>query len=158
MPTTQSSPLPAPRAEGWARRCQERATALILVPTLLLVMMSLGGIAIDMSMLHGAHRSVHRTASAAADDAASMIDRAELQVSGQLRIDASAARALAIAEVQSASLPGELVGPVDVVVGDDGATVTVALRVRIGHVMLQAVPGAPDHEVVSVRVTGRLNR
>ena len=49
---------------------------------MLLVLLCLGGVAVDLTIVHGAHRGAHRIVSAAADDAAAMIDTDLLQESG----------------------------------------------------------------------------
>lgn len=166
MPTTRP-PHPAPTegaAARWARtaprsaRVRERASALVLVPTMLLVLMCLGGLAIDLSLLHGAHRSAHRVVSAAADDAAAMIDTEQLQLTGELRIDPAAAQRVALAQVGTMTLPGRQLGAVRVEVDPDGTTVSVSVAVEVDHVMLRALPGAPDEQRLDVIAHARLNR
>ena len=98
---------PASPAERRRRSAAaESASALALVPALLLVFLCLGGIAIDLSLVHGAHRGAHRTLSSAADDAAAMIDTSELQLSGELRIDPGDAERVVLAHLRLADLPG----------------------------------------------------
>lgn len=130
----------------------------MLVPAMLLVLLCLGSIAIDMSLVHGAHRSTHRIASAAADDAAAMIDTTYLQQTGELRIDPASARRMAIAQVAAMDPPGSPVGPPTVAVDPSGAVVTVTLTVDVDHVMLRAVPGHADRERLRVTAQARLNR
>jgi hypothetical protein len=159
VPTSIPMPPPAlqaERAERAGRRRCERATALILVPTMLLVLFALGGIALDLTALHTAQRHVHRVVSAAADDAAGMLDAREVQRSGAVRIDPEAARRVAAAHVTDESLPGELVAPVQVDVVDGGTAIAVRAQVRLRHVMLRAVPGAGDDAIVTVTARARL--
>lgn len=136
----------------------ERASALILVPSMTLVLMCLGAIAIDLSLLHGAHRSAHRIVSAAADDAAAMIDTEELQRSGDLVIDPSRARTIVQAHLDTASLPGRPIGEARVDVDPGAATVTVTVELLVEHVMLRSVPGRAPHERMTITAAGRLNR
>lgn len=158
MPTTPPPrPAPTDRPVPTDRR-SERASALVLVPTMLLVLLCLAGIAIDLSLLHGAHRGAHRVVSAAADDAAAMIDPELLQLTGELRIDPDAARRVATAQVGTMSLPGRQVGPVQVTVSADGATVSVRVTVEIDHVVLRSLPGRPDHQRIDIVANGRLHR
>lgn len=150
---------PAPLAERRQRPgSAESASALALVPALLLVFICLGGIAIDLSLVHGAHRSAHRTLSGAADDAAAMIDTSELQLTGDLRIDSDAAERVALAHLRLADLPGRMVGTPTVDVDADGAVVTVRAELDVDHVMLRALPGHPDHQQIWVEASARLNR
>ena len=125
---------------------------------MMLVLFCLGGIAIDMTLVHGAHRSAHRVVSAAADDAAGMIDAAALQRTGELTIDPVAARQVALDQIDAMRLPGRIVDGPSVGVDAAGDTVTVAVTVEIDHVMLRAVPGHDDHEQIHVVAEGRLNR
>ena len=136
----------------------DSASALALVPALLLVFICLGGIAIDLSLVHGAHRGAHRTVSSAADDAAAMIDTSELQLTGDLRIDPGAAEQVALAHLRLADLPGRTVGTPTVDVDADGAVVTVRVDLAVDHVMLRALPGHPDHQQIHVEASARLNR
>ena len=150
---------PAALAERWRRAGPaESASALALVPALLLVFICLGGMAIDLSLVHGAHRSAHRVVSGAADDAASMIDTNELQLTGELRIDRRAAERVALAHLQLADLPGQMVGTPVIDVDADAAVVTVQVDLDVDHVMLRALPGHPDHQQIHVEASARLNR
>ncbi len=154
-PTTQR----ARRAENDRQLTRsDRGTTLVLVPTMLLVLIALGGIAIDMSLVHAAHRAVHRTTSAAADDAAGMLDTSLLQRTGELRIDPEAARRVVAAEFAEARLPGDLVGTPSVVVDPSGSSVSVTVDVDVERVMLRAIPGQPDSERLRVTAMARLER
>lgn len=130
----------------------------MLVPALMLVLICLGTIAIDLALLHGAHRSAHRIVSAAADDAAAMIDTEELQRSGELLVDPARARRVVDAHLAVAQLPGRLAAEPSVRIGGGGSTVTITVEMLIDHVMLRAIPGRSDHERVVITATARLNR
>jgi hypothetical protein len=124
---------------------------------MLMVLLALGAIAIDLSVLHGAHRSMHRIASGAADDAAAMLDAEQLQLDGALRIDAVAARRVVDAHLAAARLPGTLT-TARTSVSDDGAVVTVELTAEVDHVLLAAIPGTDPSEAISVVARARLQR
>lgn len=132
----------------------ERSSALVLVPTMLLVLIALGAVALDLTAQHGAQRAVHRVATTAADDAAAMIDTRQVQVDGTIRIDADAAQRVARAQVATARLPGPLAGPVRVEVADDGSTVTVRLAVRVPPLLLSSQRGGDA--LVAATVTARV--
>ncbi len=125
---------------------------------MLLVLLCLGGIAIDLSIVHGAHRGAHRVLSAAADDAAGMIDAARLQQTGDLVIDPVAARRVALAQIDAMGLPGSPVQTPTVSVAADGAIVRISVTIDVDHVMLRALPGHADRERITIVVEGRLNR
>ena len=158
MSTTTPMPHCAPRTERVAPSGDERATALVLVPALMLVLLTLGAIAVDLTAMHGAHRSAHRIVSSAADDAAGMLDTRLIQQTGELRIDPAASAMVADAQVRTAQLPGTQVGPTEVTVSGDGTTVRVRVRVRIEHILLPSVPGAAESDILTVAATGRLVR
>jgi len=153
---TTDSPRPAARVERRGTTRSERATALILVPTMTLVLLALGGIAVDLTAMHTSQRAVHRIVSAAADDAAAMLDPREVQRSGRVRIDPLAARRVVEAHVRDDTVPGELTGPVRVDVSADGTAVEVHATVRLRHVMMRAVPSAGDDVVIAVTARARL--
>lgn len=142
---------------GTGRR-GESASALVLVPTMMLVLLCLAGIAIDLTLLHGAHRAAHRAVTSAADDAAAMIDQGELQTTGRLVLDPEAARRVAIAELDTMTLPGRRLGAPDVLVDAEQGTVTIILELAVDHVVLAALPGHPGDERLRVVARGRLNR
>lgn len=147
--------LPARRTSAPGRVLAERASALVLVPAMALVVIALAAIAVDLSMLHAAHRSVHRSVSAAADDAAAMIDLRQVQVTGELRVDPEAARRVAAAHLDAATLPGELVG-LRTDVDTAGLTVTVTATVVVRHVVLPVSASTNGEEPIVVSARARV--
>lgn len=139
-------------------RRRERGTALVLVPTMLLVLMLLGGLAVDMSLLHGSQRRAERIAAAAADDAAGMLDLEQIQLTGQLEIEPTAARRVAAAHVATASQHGADVEVVDVRVDASGDRVQVRVRTLTPAVLLRSLPGRAEQQWVSASATGRVHR
>ncbi len=127
----------------------------MLVPAMTLVVFVLVGIAVDLSMVHSAHRSLHRSVSAAADDAAGMIDQREMQLTGDLRIDAAAAQRVAAAHLATARLPGDLV-ELRTDVDPSGGTVTVIATVVVRRILLPASASTGRDETLDVRVRARV--
>jgi hypothetical protein len=125
----------------------------VLVPALMLVLITLAAVGVDMALLHGAQRSLYRTASASADDAAGMLDGRRLQQDGSIQVDCDAARRVVTARMAVADLPGRLSS---VTIDCDARTVTVRLRVAVDHVFLGAVPGLDDTEDVPMTARARL--
>lgn len=119
----------------------ERATALILTPALMLVLLALAAIAVDLSMLHSAHRHAHRVVATAADDAAGLVDAEHLQVTGVARVDRTAAHRLVANRLEQVSLPGSLSGPPEVSFDDDSLVVTVSVSIEVAHVINRSVTG-----------------
>lgn len=160
MPTTPQTRR-VPRADQQSPRrhshtLAQRGTALIMVPTMMLVLLTLGGIAIDLSVMHLSHRTIHRVVSAAADDAAGMIDTRQIQVDGSVQIDgAKAARAVG-AHLKVAALPGSLRGEPEVLISNDGTRVTVRVVVEVRHILLQSIPGVARSELITVVASARI--
>ncbi len=123
---------------------------------MMLVLLALGSIAIDLSVLHLSHRSIHRIVSGAADDAAGMIDTRQIQLDGTVRIDPARATRTVVAHLEAAALPGTLRGDPLVDVADDGQSLTVVVQVEVPHILLHTTPGASRHEVISVSVSARI--
>lgn len=162
MPPTTEQQLPVTKAERHLRQQRmdrpiaESGTALILVPTMMLVLLALGAIAIDLSVLHLSHRTIHRIVSSAADDAAGMIDTRQVQIDGSVRIDSATARRTVAAHLGAASLPGTLQGAPEVEVSGDGLSVTVRVEVEVPHILLQSMPGAKRSELLRISASARI--
>lgn len=146
-----------------ARRT-ESGTALMLMPALVLVLLVLGAIAVDLSLLHSARRSAYRSLSAAADDAAAMVDAREFQRTGDVRLDAEAARRVARAHLgvlEGPAPPGFAEPAFDVaeaaVHADAGSgRVRIEATVLVERVFASAIPGMDDTTSIPVVVTGRM--
>ena len=126
---------------------------MFLVPAMMLVLIALAAIAVDLVAAHAAQRSLYRTVSAAADDAAGMIDARRVQQDGALVVDRDAAERVVRARLDATDLPGPLLGS-EVTVGD--TTVDIRVRVRIRHIFLDPLPGF-DTTSVPIRVRARLD-
>ncbi len=73
-----------------------------------------------------------------------------------IRIDMDAASNIVAVHLETAQLPGELVGTPTVELGPRPGTVVVRAQLRIDHFFGAVVPGAPDSEIVTVEVTGEV--
>lgn len=153
-----------PVTDGQVAAQGERATALMLAPALVLVVLVLGAIAVDLSLVHAARRSAYRSLSAAADDAAAMVDSAEFQRSGEVRLDAEAAERVVRAHLgvldgdapPGFSEPAFRVMDADVATDVPGGVVRITATVEVEHVFGPAVPGIDDTTTISMSVTGRM--
>lgn len=119
----------------------DRASALLLMPAAVLVVLVLGAIAVDAAVAFLAERDLAAAAAAAANDAATAgLDEDALRGGAGYRLDP----ALVEAAVQRA-LTARGVDPgtsVDVAVA--GTEVRVTLRGAARLVFAPAIPGAPD--------------
>lgn len=146
------------------RPIEERGSALMLAPALVLVLAVLGGLAVDTAVAHSTQRDLYRTLSAAADDAAGMLDQHRLQADGTVTLDEAAAERVALAHLgvlrgslgagaDGADAPRRLVSSQVTV---DERTITITAVVEVEHVFLSAVPGMADSSTVQVTTVGRL--
>jgi hypothetical protein len=155
---------------GRATSC-ERSSALMLAPALLMVLLALGAIAVDLTLMHAAKRSAYRSLSAAADDAASMVDSRHLLLTGEVRLDEVAARDVARMHMGLVENPPEgiaeptfdFVGEPDITVREDrndptGLTnvVEISATVEVEHIFLSAVPGMGDSTEFEISTKGRM--
>lgn len=142
----------------------ERSTALMLAPALVMVLLVLGSVGVDMTLVHSARRSAYRSLSAAADDAAAMVDSREFQRSGRIQIDPEAASRVARAHLGllDGDVPPGFAEPafrvLDARVSTDVAAGVVRIEadVLVEHVLGPAVPGVQDTTTISMEVTGRM--
>ncbi len=138
-------------------RAAERGTTLLLVPAAVLVLMVLGAIAVDLSLLGGARRDLIRSVGAIADDAAARLDIDRLRSGAPIAIDEVAARDQIMRDLASADLPGRPDGPPRIEAGSEPGTIVVEVTRRVRHVFGRAVPGVPDDEPITVRLVGRIS-
>ncbi len=138
-----------------AMKLTERATALMLVPAMMLVFMVLAAIAVDLSAIHMTQRRASAVLAVAADDAAGMLDERALQVEGILVIDEPAAARVASAHISTSDIGSSLAGHPTLSFSADRRGVTIEAELRVHHVFLDALPGI-DPETVRVRSSARL--
>ena len=156
----------SPRRSTRAQRRvgEERATALMLAPALVLIVLVLGAIAVDLSLVHTARRSAYRSLSAAADDAAAMVDSEEFQRTGRVWIDPDAADRVVRAHLglfdgdppEGFAAPAFRVVSADVTTDPSAGTVQIDAVVEVPHVLGPAVPGLEEASLIRVVVRGRM--
>ena len=124
----------------------------MLMPAAVLIVLLLGAITVDLTVVRLGQRELVAAAGDAANDAATVgIDQRVLRAGGGTVIDAARAERAVLASLDAKGLLDELAAPPSVVVTGDG-TVEVRLVRRVGYVFAKALPGV-DHDVV-VRGTG----
>jgi Flp pilus assembly protein TadG len=142
MPDSRPTPQRSPTKPSWPRT-DERGTALVLAPALVIVLIVLGGLAVDLSLLRSARRALDDAVAAAADDAAGMLDERRLLTDGTVTIDPAAARRIAEARLTAGRVPGRLRG---LRVDARGPEVRVDVDVAVPPVFLKALR-IGDHRV-----------
>lgn len=136
----------------------------MLAPALVLVVIVLGAIAVDLSLVYTARRSAYRSLSAAADDAAAMIDSDEFQRTGDVRVDPEAATRVVRAHLGllDGDTPPGFADPVFRVLDADVATdvtdgvVRITALVEVDRIFTPAVPGVDRSTTLEMTVTGRM--
>lgn len=142
----------------------ERATSLVLAPALVFVLLVLGAVAVDLSLAHTARRSAYRSLTAAADDAAAMVDAREFQRSGEVRLDADGARRVARAHLgllggagpEEFEAPAFEITEAEVTTDPNRGVVRIEATVVVERVFGSAVPGIHDSFSFPVVATGRM--
>lgn len=126
----------------------------MLMPAAVLIVIVLGGIAVDRAVVFGAQRKLVATAQAAADDGAAAIDVVDLRAGGTVRVDPVAVERA----VAAATAPIRDDGSVTVTWAIQGDEVVVRLERRVELVFTKGVPGAAPTQVVRATARGTLLR
>ena len=134
------------------RRGGESGSVLMLMPAGVLVVLILGAIAFDLSVLFLRQRQATSVAVDVANDLASAaVDENELRATGTYRLDPEQADALGRRFVDASDIAGQVTDLQVEVVGPDEVQVIVTLRVD--YVFAKAIPGASDGTTVVGRAT-----
>jgi uncharacterized membrane protein len=118
----------------------ERASAVILAPLAVVIVLFLGSISVDSTALFLTRRSLSDAAAAAANDAASAgFDADRFASTGEVALDAARAARVARASVnaQRGQLPPDVVVSVQVRTVDGNPTVHVTLTATSSGVVLR---------------------
>lgn len=124
----------------------------MLMPAGVLVVLLLGAISFDLSLVFLRQRQASSVAVDVANDLASAaFDEGRFRSTGLFTLDPARADELGAAFVAASDLADEVVA-VDVdVVGTDGVRVT--LTVRVDYLFADAIPGAADGTTVTAHAT-----
>ena len=150
-PAAPMAAVPTPRARG------DRGSSLLLMPAAVLIVLVLGAIAVDLTVVRLAHRDLLDVAASAANDAAGAgLDPATFRRSGAYRIDRrraedAVARSLAAHHLDDRVQATVILGP-----GPD--EVTVELTTDVGYVFARSLPGAAHSTTVHARASAAAAR
>jgi hypothetical protein len=129
----------------------------MLMPAGILIVLVLGAISFDLSLLFLRQRQAASVAADIANDIATeALDEAVFRSSGEFQLDPERARAIAAGLLRRSDVGGALVDAdvtvvPDPVTGDDA--VAVQLVVRVDYVFAKAIPGAADSRDVTATAT-----
>ncbi len=125
----------------------------MLMPAAVLIVLVLGAIAVDLSVVHLAHRDLIDIAASAANDAATDgLDTEAFHRTGTYRLDldramAAVRRTLAVHQVAGRATI------VRVVQGPGADQVTVELQMPVTYIFAKALPGANEGTTVKAHAT-----
>lgn len=126
----------------------------MLMPAGVLVVLLLGAIAFDMSLLFLRQRQAASVAADVANDVATLaIDEDHFRATGEFRLDPAAAAEIGVALVEASDIAA-LVQDVDVSV-TTGSVVEVRLVAEVDYVFAKAIPGAADGSTVTAAATAQ---
>jgi hypothetical protein len=127
----------------------------MLMPAAVLVVIVLGAIAVDQSIVYTRQRELVAAAEAAANDAAGYgLDRDAFYAHDEVELDEARARAAAVAALRARGLDADVL----VSVRAAGDAVEVVLAADVPYLFAKAVPGAPDDARVTAHARAQLRR
>ena len=143
---------PSPR-HATHRLAGDRGSALMLMPAAVLIVLVLGAIAVDLSVVHLAHRDLVDVAASAANDAATDgLDPDTFHRTGRYELDQTRATAAVERSLTVHQLAGRAT-IVRVVQGPGPDQVTVELEVPVDYLFAKALPGANHGTTVRAHAT-----
>ena len=129
-----------------------RGSVLMLMPAGALIVLLLGAIAFDLSLVFLRQRQASSLAADVANDLASVaLDVPTFRESGVFELDPIRADSLGRALLDASDLSDELTSATITITGSD--TVTVRVTVSVDYVFAKAIPGADDGTTVTANAT-----
>lgn len=124
----------------------------MLMPAGVLIVLLLGAISFDLSLVFLRQRQASGVAVDIANDLASAaFDEEQFRATGAFELDPGRAESLGRSFVDSSDLTGEVIAFDVDVIGSD--SVQVSITVRVDYVFAKAIPGAADSTTVTARAT-----
>lgn len=131
---------------------RQRGSVLMLMPAGVLIVLLLGAISFDLSLVFLRQRQASSVAVDIANDLTSAsFDERTFRETGAFALDADRADTLGRALADQSDLAGRVVAFDVEVIGADGVRVT--LTVRVDYVFAKAIPGAADGTTVTASAT-----
>lgn len=124
----------------------------MLMPAGVLVVLLLGAIAFDLSLVFLRQRQASSVAADVANDLASVaLDVPTFRATGVFELDPDRADELGRSLLDASDLAGHVTAASITVISPD--TVTVTVTVEVDYVFAKAIPGAADSTTVTARAT-----
>lgn len=122
---------------------RQRGSVLMLLPAGVLVVLLLGAIAFDMSLVFLRQRQASSVAADIANDVATLaVDEQHFRATGEFRLDPARAEAIGLELAATSDIAALLRDAQVIVVGD--SAVEVRLTAEAAYVFARAIPGAAD--------------
>ena len=129
-----------------------RGSVLMLAPAGVLIVLLMGAIAFDLSLLFLRQRQASSVATDVANDLASLaLDVPTFRGTGEFELDPDRAETVGRALLDASDLADELTAATITVTGPD--TVTVRVTVQVDYVFAKAIPGTGDGTTVTASAT-----
>lgn len=130
----------------------------MLMPAAILIVLILGAIAVDMSVVHLAKRELIDAASAAANDAVTVgMNEEALRGGHGYVLDSARATVSAERSLEAAGVLGRLVEPPTITVTGN-ERVRVDLTMEVDYVFAKALPGNHGHTIVHATASATARR
>ncbi len=128
-------------------------SVLILMPAAVLIVLLLGAIAVDLTIVHLRQQQAIEAAASAANDAVTAgLDQAALRAGHGYRLDPTRVHAAVDRSITAQGLTDQLAAPPEIrQPGPD--TITVIIRLRADYVFARALPGTPHATTVAGTAT-----
>jgi len=120
----------------------DRGTVLLLFPAAMLIVLVLGGLAIDVGLSHVRARELQSVAASSANDALASLDVNALRTDGRIQFDQARAHAIVAESIAAGPLPGAAIDFIGIrtdTIGRPEFVVTLSLDVEL--VIAPALPG-----------------
>lgn len=131
---------------------RERGSVLMLMPAGVLIVLLLGAISFDLSLVFLRQRQASGVAVDLANDLASAaLDETAFRASGLFELDPERAEDLAASLIENTDVAADITALEVEVIGADRVRVTITLWVD--YVFAKAIPGADDGTTVTARAT-----
>lgn len=128
----------------------QRGSVLMLMPAAILIVMVLGAIAVDLSLVHLAERQLQSAVDDAANDATAALREDAYRAGAGYSIDPGRATELVRWSLDTSDLPGSLTAPADVRVSAD--RIYVSATIEVDYIFADVIPGHPGSTTVGVDV------
>jgi hypothetical protein len=126
---------------------------LVLMPAAILIVLLLGAIAVDLTVVHLRQQQAIDAAASAANDAVTYgLDQGALRAGRGYRLDPARVTAAVDQSIDAQGLSGELAAP-PVVTEPDAVSVRVVITLRAAYVFARSLPGAPRGTTVTGTAT-----